>query len=268
MRRSPSDRKSTRLNSSHITISYAVFCLKKKKKTQDFVTHQLSRQAASKPTSTVRSRTGCGAYSRAAGELSKRTGRVLYLTLFFCSSYGYHRDLHSFPTRRSSDLHLACLEIIGETGGAQLVALEVPDRLVREREPVIRGGRQRGSDELRVEPRRARRAVRILVDAEEERSLVRERVGRQSSQGIRVHGHDVPGRRIAAHARLEHVRLPDLGGGPVARIRDLVGVVVAAHVIDGDAGVVHRLHVRIPLVEVGRHLGTGHRRLLPAGSVA
>src|SRR5437773_5107590 len=29
------DRKSTRLNSSHITISYAVFCLKKKKKHED-----------------------------------------------------------------------------------------------------------------------------------------------------------------------------------------------------------------------------------------
>src|SRR5437867_9164999 len=28
---SPTDRKSTRLNSSHRTISYAVFCLKKKK---------------------------------------------------------------------------------------------------------------------------------------------------------------------------------------------------------------------------------------------
>src|SRR5690554_7194555 len=27
----PSDRKSTRLNSSHVRISYAVFCLKKKK---------------------------------------------------------------------------------------------------------------------------------------------------------------------------------------------------------------------------------------------
>src|SRR5438874_6515239 len=27
----PSDRKSTRLNSSHVEISYAVFCLKKKK---------------------------------------------------------------------------------------------------------------------------------------------------------------------------------------------------------------------------------------------
>src|SRR5437660_4251471 len=29
------DRKSTRLNSSHVAISYAVFCLKKKKKTRD-----------------------------------------------------------------------------------------------------------------------------------------------------------------------------------------------------------------------------------------
>src|SRR2546426_4149327 len=29
------DRKSTRLNSSHLVISYAVFCLKKKKKTTD-----------------------------------------------------------------------------------------------------------------------------------------------------------------------------------------------------------------------------------------
>src|SRR2546430_13586919 len=31
----PADRKSTRLNSSHSQISYAVFCLKKKKKTTD-----------------------------------------------------------------------------------------------------------------------------------------------------------------------------------------------------------------------------------------
>src|SRR3989442_9015368 len=30
-----SDRKSTRLNSSHVRISYAVFCLKKKKKEPD-----------------------------------------------------------------------------------------------------------------------------------------------------------------------------------------------------------------------------------------
>src|SRR5438477_6107287 len=32
VRRSTVDRKSTRLNSSHMSISYAVFCLKKKKK--------------------------------------------------------------------------------------------------------------------------------------------------------------------------------------------------------------------------------------------
>src|SRR5438876_8389406 len=34
------DRKSTRLNSSHPSISYAVFCLKKKKKTNRLVCHQ------------------------------------------------------------------------------------------------------------------------------------------------------------------------------------------------------------------------------------
>src|SRR5437773_5969358 len=33
------DRKSTRLNSSHITISYAVFCLKKKKKQSKTISH-------------------------------------------------------------------------------------------------------------------------------------------------------------------------------------------------------------------------------------
>src|SRR2546427_7842205 len=33
------DRKSTRLNSSHSQISYAVFCLKKKKKTHDTQVH-------------------------------------------------------------------------------------------------------------------------------------------------------------------------------------------------------------------------------------
>src|SRR6266576_5553266 len=33
-RRHPRDRKSTRLNSSHVENSYAVFCLKKKKKKQ------------------------------------------------------------------------------------------------------------------------------------------------------------------------------------------------------------------------------------------
>src|SRR5690349_22370392 len=35
------DRKSTRLNSSHVEISYAVFCLKKKKKTTNIISHTM-----------------------------------------------------------------------------------------------------------------------------------------------------------------------------------------------------------------------------------
>src|SRR5436309_9600365 len=35
------DRKSTRLNSSHVKISYAVFCLKKKKKKERRITNML-----------------------------------------------------------------------------------------------------------------------------------------------------------------------------------------------------------------------------------
>src|SRR2546430_13146228 len=42
---SSSDRKSTRLNSSHSQISYAVFCLKKKKKSMCFP-HQVDHQVA------------------------------------------------------------------------------------------------------------------------------------------------------------------------------------------------------------------------------
>src|SRR3989454_7603961 len=39
----PGDRKSTRLNSSHLVISYAVFCLKKKKKHRTKPTWIVSR---------------------------------------------------------------------------------------------------------------------------------------------------------------------------------------------------------------------------------
>src|SRR3712207_8068188 len=41
-RKSPIDRKSTRLNSSHANISYAVFCLKKKKKKHTLSTHSFA----------------------------------------------------------------------------------------------------------------------------------------------------------------------------------------------------------------------------------
>src|SRR5690554_6980282 len=42
------DRKSTRLNSSHVRISYAVFCLKKKKKTKK---NQKNKKVDKKPKS-------------------------------------------------------------------------------------------------------------------------------------------------------------------------------------------------------------------------
>src|SRR2546430_13092805 len=44
-RRRALDRKSTRLNSSHSQISYAVFCLKKKKKTRTILRHPLLNNA-------------------------------------------------------------------------------------------------------------------------------------------------------------------------------------------------------------------------------
>src|SRR5690606_40366389 len=37
------DRKSTRLNSSHVKNSYAVFCKKKKKRTAEYVFHRLNQ---------------------------------------------------------------------------------------------------------------------------------------------------------------------------------------------------------------------------------
>src|SRR5437868_10259720 len=43
-RSSAKDRKSTRLNSSHVSISYAVFCLKKKKKKKKCTYHHTITQ--------------------------------------------------------------------------------------------------------------------------------------------------------------------------------------------------------------------------------
>src|SRR2546430_6675137 len=47
------DRKSTRLNSSHSQISYAVFCLKKKKKTRIETTGQPTTQITTSTTPTL-----------------------------------------------------------------------------------------------------------------------------------------------------------------------------------------------------------------------
>src|SRR2546421_4504465 len=48
------DRKSTRLNSSHDQISYAVFCLKKKKKHEQDTPQQTEKQATDAITSHIR----------------------------------------------------------------------------------------------------------------------------------------------------------------------------------------------------------------------
>src|SRR2546430_11998903 len=64
------DRKSTRLNSSHSQISYAVFCLKKKKKTATQATSPRTMESAS----TIRSHaaaTNTGT-ARACTELPRR----------------------------------------------------------------------------------------------------------------------------------------------------------------------------------------------------
>src|SRR5690242_20976135 len=42
------DRKSTRLNSSHMSISYAVFCLKKKKKKKKKIKLEIIKKAVTK----------------------------------------------------------------------------------------------------------------------------------------------------------------------------------------------------------------------------
>src|SRR5215475_16147662 len=44
----PGDRKSTRLNSSHVKISYAVFCLKKKKKKIKYIILQINKKKKKK----------------------------------------------------------------------------------------------------------------------------------------------------------------------------------------------------------------------------
>src|SRR5436309_3605622 len=53
--RDPRDRKSTRLNSSHVKISYAVFCLKKKKVAHG--TRPTTRSPASAPVASHAART-------------------------------------------------------------------------------------------------------------------------------------------------------------------------------------------------------------------
>src|SRR6266511_925272 len=97
------DRKSTRLNSSHVKISYAVFCLKKKKKMANACRPAITRGKLNEQ------------QRRLLPTLHPHTKRVppsspTYpcidehcILFFFFDGSGNPRDLHSFPTRRSSD---------------------------------------------------------------------------------------------------------------------------------------------------------------------
>src|SRR5207249_344831 len=85
---SPRDRKSTRLNSSHVSNSYAVFCLKKKR-------HLFGARDRTRP--------GHPLLGTGSSDAHRPHQAFVYLSFFF-SKHGVRRVLHSFPTRRSSDL--------------------------------------------------------------------------------------------------------------------------------------------------------------------
>src|SRR5205807_7802474 len=79
------DRKSTRLNSSHLVISYAVFCLKKKKKSWYTKVADFERQAAIRHWVTV---SGCS-----LGSAARRGGAPLYLPSARACRYA-HASVH------------------------------------------------------------------------------------------------------------------------------------------------------------------------------
>src|SRR5471030_2026041 len=88
------DRKSTRLNSSHLGISYAVFCLKKK---NDAASGHLHLIASTAGAHAIRDLLADSVFRIPRDKL-----RVSIPDVFFeCD--GDHGVLHSFPTRRSSD---------------------------------------------------------------------------------------------------------------------------------------------------------------------
>src|SRR3954449_13119956 len=115
-----SDRKSTRLNSSHTLISYAVFCLKKKRRKFNRSALRTFTHVRPKPSNRALRPPGPGILRRPICPCPFR--RVILSFFFFLrirrpprptlfpypplfrSMYGDHRDLPSFPTRRSSDL--------------------------------------------------------------------------------------------------------------------------------------------------------------------
>src|SRR6266705_3483300 len=113
------DRKSTRLNSSHRTKSYAVFCLKKKKR-GDGSRERRADEAADEPALLPSHHAHGVRQDQGSDQGDEARGARLPRQAFFFQRYGNHRDLHSFPTRRSSDL-LRGIEIAAVYRGAIVV---------------------------------------------------------------------------------------------------------------------------------------------------
>src|SRR6266513_1574963 len=97
------DRKSTRLNSSHVSISYAVFCLKKKKKKNKQILLQTKKKKKHKKQKINQTKINCSYEKhRNRRRVSRWLHQYKHIHFFF---YGRGRRgyLNSFPTRRSSD---------------------------------------------------------------------------------------------------------------------------------------------------------------------
>src|ERR1022692_1013099 len=78
-----SDRKSTRLNSSHLVISYAVFCLKKKKNDAHTPERAAPRTVTCRPRCAAETARPASAHAPAVGPPPPEPLRVRALFFFF-----------------------------------------------------------------------------------------------------------------------------------------------------------------------------------------
>src|SRR3954465_2011139 len=97
-----SDRKSTRLNSSHTIISYAVFCLKKKKNTTVSAPNGTTPTPAAWHCGGGRAPDAWFGQGVRARKLRDATVPAAHCLFFFKVS-GHPKDINPSPTRVSTD---------------------------------------------------------------------------------------------------------------------------------------------------------------------